>query len=259
LDALLGVWRYEFWMQFRRPATWIAIGLGGLVVGGGLLLQALPSTPNEVRTPPRLVGTIAYGLNVFLPIIYGILLADRLPRDRWLHTDELLASYPVGLGRRLWGKYLGASVATMIPVALVHTALVGVAAVYIRDGRLIGLVPAAFGAIVLPGLLFVGAFSIVCTEVLWVPLYSILFIGYWFWGNVVSPSMMPTLSCSPLQPMGGYAQAAFFGDPNGCFDPDQHVIVSAVQGWESIVLLLGCAALAMLVGQAYMAWHAARR
>jgi hypothetical protein len=37
------------------------------------------------------------------------------------------------------------------------------------------------------------------------------------------------------------------------------VIVSAVQGWESIVLLLGCAALAMLVGQAYMAWHAARR
>jgi hypothetical protein len=259
LNAFVGVWTYEFKMQVRRPALWIAIGLGGLLIGGGLLLPALPYAPNEVRTPPRLVGTIAYGLNLFLPIVFGILLADRVPRERWLNTGELLASLPTGVGPRLWGKYLGAAVATMIPIALVHAALVGLAAYYFRDVRLLPLEPSAFGAIVVPGLLFVGAFSIVCTEILWVPLYSILFIGYWFWGNVVSPDMMPTLSCTPLQPMGGYALAAFFGEPNGCSDPSQHVSVSAAQGWESIAILLGCALLTMVVGQAYMSWGAAHR
>jgi len=259
LNAFVGVLTYEFRMQLRRPALWIAIGLGGLLLGGGLLLPALPDAPNEVRTPPRLVGTVAYSLNLFLPIIYAILLADRVPRDRWLNTSELLASLPTGVGPRLWGKYLGAAVATMIPIAIVHAALVGLAAYYFHDGRLIPLEPPAFGAIVLPGLLFVGAFSIVCTEILWVPLYSILFIGYWFWGNVVSPDMMPTLSCTPLQPMGGNAQAAFFGEPNGCFDPSQYVSVSVAQGWESIAVLLGCALLAMVVGQVSMSWRAAHR
>src|SRR5260370_19208210 len=71
------------------------------------------------------------------------------------------------------------------------------------------LVAADFVLIVLPGLLFVAAFSIACPAILWVPLYEFLFVGYWFWGNALSPTRtgIQTLSQTILTPIGTYISA----------------------------------------------------
>jgi hypothetical protein len=42
------------------------------------------------------------------------------------------------------------------------------------------------------------------------PLFRVLFIGYWFWGNAISPELMPTLSRTVIHPAGGYPIEAFF-------------------------------------------------
>ncbi len=111
--------------------------------------------------------------------------------------------------------------------------------------------------VVLPGLLFVGAFSIACTELLPVPLYSILFTGYWFWGNIVPPSRMPTLSCTPLTPIGKYASMAFF-HARGQECAIWRSLTPAL-GIVSIASLLAAGCLALAVTQAYLHWRAASR
>ena len=46
--------------------------------------------------------------------------------------------------------------------------------------------------------------SLVVPLIMPAPLFRVLFVGYWLWGNVVPPDMMPTLSGSLLHPIGGY-------------------------------------------------------
>jgi hypothetical protein len=112
-----------------------------------------------------------------------------------------------------------------------------------------------FTAIVLPGILFISAFSIACPAILWVPLYQFLFVGYWFWGNLLPPSFgIPTLSATILTPIGGYMTAGFFG---GDGFPVAHA--TALQGVESTVLLLGIASLVMLTLWGYLKWDQARQ
>ncbi len=107
---------------------------------------------------------------------------------------------------------------------------------------------AAFLTINLPGLLFVAAFSVSCPVVLWVPLYQFLFVGYWFWGNLIPVGFgMPTLSGTILTPLGEYVATGFFGT--------EQVPVRAtfVGGVTSMGLLLGLAALALFCG--YKLWR----
>jgi ABC-2 type transport system permease protein len=105
----------------------------------------------------------------------------------------------------------------------------------------IPLALAMFAAIILPGILLIGAFSIVCPAIIWVPLYQVLFVGYWFWGNLFPPGRgVPTMSNTILTPAGGNAPAGFFG-----LSFFQVTHATLLQGVESIVLQLGLAMLAM--------------
>ena len=83
--------------------------------------------------------------------------------------------------------------------------------------------------------------------ILWVPLYQFLFIGYWFWGNLLPDIGIPTLSTTILTPVGGYMCTGFF-NPTGkegvCNPGIQGA--TAVQGVESMLLLVGIAILVML-------------
>src|SRR5579864_4022373 len=101
---LLGVVRYEFRMQIRCRALWITFLCFALLLQGGfrkLLFNPLRfSLLTEVL---RLTSNV----NAILPIAVGVLLADRLPRDRLAKVDELFASMPDALHARLLGKYLG--------------------------------------------------------------------------------------------------------------------------------------------------------
>ena len=253
--AFRGATRYECMMQLRRRPVWIAL----FVVA--LLFFALERRFWSVdqRLPLReVVGRWARWVNFLLPIPVGMLLAARLPRDRRVQVDEMLATLPAPLGARLWGKYLGSTAATILPLFLVYCA--GVAHIVITRGdlRAVPLGLAAFALVNLPGLLFVGAFSVACPAVIWVPLYQFLFAGYWFWGNFINPKQLPTISDTWITPLGLNASGGFFhiGFPGG---PDSHfVLKSATDGVGSIATLLVMAAAAMLAVEWYLRWRQAR-
>ena len=158
----------------------------------------------------------------------------------------------------MWGTFLGAATASLVPLGFIYLALVGFIALAVGDARVLAWELPIFALMVLPGLLFVGAFSVVCTLALPVPLYTILFIGYWFWGNVVSPGRVPTLACTLLAPIGNNVAAGVFKVPGGtCFGV--WTAATAAQGWESIALLMALAGCALAVGQLYLGWRAAQR
>ncbi len=145
-------------------------------------------------------------LNSLLPIGVGVMLADRLYRDRRTHVDELFHSMRGALSARLAGKYFGCLFATMIPVLLFYGIGVGVIAWQTHNIMALPLALATFAGIMLPGFLFITSFSLPCTAIMWVPLYQFLFICYWFWGNELGTHTgIPTISGTILTPDGKYA------------------------------------------------------
>jgi ABC-2 type transport system permease protein len=246
-----GTFRYEFRMQVRRRAVWITLLIMSLIYLMGL---RNPWNYDAGTALDTVIGEWAFVVNAFLPIGFGVLLADRLPRDRRYRVDELLEATAAPQGARLWGKYLGSALATALPIFLVYAAGIGYVVLKWRDMRAIPLGLAAFAAINVPGLLFVAAFSIACPAMLWVPLYQFLFVGYWFWGNLLSPGGgIPTLSGSPLTPIGNWAATGLFNalGPFGA-------TISARQAVASIALLLACAAAAIVAAQCYLRWRRAQ-
>lgn len=181
-----------------------------------------------------------------------MLLADRLHRDRRTRVDELFYSMPGALSARLAGKYFGSLFATLVPVLLFYGIGVGVITWQTHTLLALPLALATFAGIMLPGFLFVTAFSLACTAVLWVPLYQFLFICYWFWGNELGThSGIPTISETILTPDGKYAVHGFFG-------VDSFINATSVQATESTLLLIGLAAFAMFALWSYLKWEYSR-
>lgn len=202
-----------------------------------------------------MVVSWAVVVQAFMPIAFGCLLADRLPRDRRTRVSELLETLPAPAGGRLMGKCLGSVLATLVPLLLVYTAVI--AYVVVEGGRpeAILLVLLTFAAVNLPGLLFVAAFSVACPAVIWVPLYQFLFIGYWFWGNPLPPyADIPTLTGTIMTPLGEYMAAGFFGTPGIWIES-----ASVSEGVASVALLLGLAALALYMVHRYLRWWQVRQ
>jgi len=262
--VFLGVLRYEFRMQIRRPALWITmllftlliVGVGGGVgsgVGGSVLRGEIVRRSASEPLLPILVQW-AFRINTFFPIAVGVLLADRLPRDRRTKTEELFATAPGALSARLLGKYCGSLLATLIPVFIVYALGVGLIAYGAQNALAIPLSLAPFAVINLPGILFVSAFSIACTSIMWTPLFQFLFVGYWFWGNLLGTRFgIPTLSGTILTPIGGYMASGIFGEPF------IQLGATAMQGVESIILLLASAALVMSTLWGLLKWQQARQ
>lgn len=254
LSTLFGVIHYEFRMQFRRRALWITfLCIAALLSFGGGFQFFLISDLSGPLLP--LVAEWARSLNFLLPIAAGVLLADRLARDRKTRADELFTSTPGALSIRLAGKYIGSTLATLIPIFVFYC--IGIVSIFYQTQNVMTIpyALAAFATIPLPGILFVSAFSIACPFLLWVPLYQFLFVGYWFWGNILSPrNGIPTLSATLLTPVGGYMASGFFGD-------NQQLIQNAtvMQGVESLLLLLGISLLVMVVLWQLMKWEQARQ
>ncbi len=251
-----GATHYEFRMQLRRKSVWIATFLTSLIVFTGL--HNPWNFPHDTALSV-VVAQWAVVCNAFAPVVFGVLLADRLPRDRRLHLPELLDALPAPSGSRLAGKYFGSALATATPIFVIY--LSGI--IYIladrHDPLAVPLGLAAFLAINLPGLLFVAAFSVVMPAILWVPLYQFLFVGYWFWGNLLSPSYgIPTISTTWLTPLGSFAAAGFFSRADEIMTMDGST-GTVWQGAGSIALLLASAVLALFIAQRYLNWQRARQ
>lgn len=256
LQAFSGALQYEFRMQIRRRSLWIAF------IALGLIFTQFHQPWNRVVTTPA-SDAIVYWTAIaqtFLAVAAGIFLADRLQRDRRTHVDEVLMTLPGSLSARLFGKYFASTLATLVPLLVVYGS--GVAYILARwqDVQALPIALAAFATIALPGLLFVGAFSIACPFILWVPLYQFLFIGYWFWGNLLPDIGIPTLSTTILTPVGGYMCTGFFNPTGkeGVCNPDIPG-ATALQGIASILLLVGIAVLVMLTLWLGLRLHQARQ
>lgn len=252
-SALTGVIRYEFLMQFRRKVLWI-----GFVLFGAVLLTVLlgplvndvgqspgPGAPNYTRADVLVQWTI--GCQFILLVGAGLLLADRTPRDRRTKTSELLWTAPASVWIRLLGKYLGAVLATLLPIFVIYAAGVARLALAWRDLSILPFSLATFTALVVPPLFFVGAFSIACTTLLWTPLYQFLFVGYWLWTSLNPGEAIPTLSGTLLSPAENFIVTGFFHYAAYIpYDKGFYPASSVWLGIANMAALLACAELALL-------------
>jgi ABC-2 type transport system permease protein len=251
IAAVRAVAAAEFRMQLRRRSLWLVLGLLG-----AYMLWILPDLKTGAETPTQQAANWAWLLQVLMPIAFGVLLADRFPRDRKLRVDELLETSSAPLGVRLIGKYAGSTAATMVPI--VATLAAGLVFMGVRSGDpagvLIGGIP-AFLLVNLPGLLFVAAFSVCCPLIMPVPVYQFLYVGYWFWGNLLPPQILPTLRDTWLAPLGWPAARGILGIMEDTPGP----IPTAFDGAMSISLLLVLAVAALVAGWLVLRVEADRR
>jgi ABC-2 type transport system permease protein len=255
--------RYEFRMQVRKRSVWLVPALMILLlllIGFSLLRDLFDAT--EARTVAKAAMIqLAVQLNALLPIGYGSLLADRFIRDDRLRVAPILDATPARPGVRLLGKYVGSAAATALPIVAIYAVLAVAYTVHWGQPVAVGWALAGFGLVMVPGLLFVAAFALATPLVMPAPLFRVLFVGYWVWGNLVPAGMMPTLAGSVIQPAGGYAVNALLdhygidGDmvlagpvPGAVLNflrPEPTVLA----GWLSIAILLSLAAAALAGGQ----------
>ena len=254
--SFLGTLKYEFRMQLHRRATWITF------IALGLFFTQFHQPWFRSITSPASASIIYWTgmVQSFLAVAAGLLLADRLSRDPRTKVDELLNTLPCTISARIFGKYLGSTIATLVPMLTIYS--IGIVYILVRWHSIqeLPLALASFAAIVIPGVMFIGAFSIACTAIIWVPLYQMLFVGYWFWGNLLPNVGIPTLSTTILTPVGGYMCTGFFnpqGQEGVCSPGIQGA--TALLGVESILLLLGTAVLAIISLIGYLKWHQAHQ
>jgi len=253
--SFVGAARYEFRMQVRRPSMWIVLSVLGVL---SARLFESPWNWGRELGPDLLLPEWAVRLNWFLPIGVGVLLADRVPRDRQAKVDELFATLPAAGGGRLLGKYVGSTLAVAVPVFAIHAVSMGRLAIHEGNGSFLPLALATFAAINLPALFFVGAFAIACPAVLRVPLFQFLFVGYWFWGNLLNPDVfgIPTTSDTLLTPVGSYVASGFFGQGFGLYWASDGTVRDAML---SLALLTALAAAVLVAAHRYLVWQQARQ
>lgn len=207
MRGTIGVAWYEYRMLVRKWGLWV------LVVGvgiGAFHFLSIPAAVSSTWSIRQEIGAYAIGMNYLAPVVVGCYLADRVVRDRRLGVTELFDTMAVSQTTRLWAKCLGCSAAAASPVGVTWAGIVIVIAASRHQVGALGVGVEAFATIIAPGLLFVAAFSLVCPVFVSPPVYRVLFFGYWFWGNLMPATVMPTLASTWLLPVGRFAAAGLF-------------------------------------------------
>ncbi len=259
MKDFIGVFRCEYTMSIRRLSLWLAFGLLLLIYlipafGPPDLAGAIPAE-NEILP---FVATNAFMLNIFMPVVGGILAADRLVRDQKLGMDELLWSTSLKRGTYLAGKYFATLLSIATPVLLGSLIL---SAQAVAVGAPLAVLPAsvlAFLGINLPAYAFITAFSLVCPLVIPVRVYQVLFTGYWFWGNLLSSKVIPTLNGTYLTPNGLFVSYGFFGGLYQGSGPEHIIISPQIEAVINLAVLGVMIALAMFAADRYLALRARR-
>ncbi|MGH9299968.1 MAG: hypothetical protein ACRDZT_08610 [Acidimicrobiales bacterium] len=247
MTGFRGATSYEYRMQVRNVGLWVATIVVGVI---GTRFVGVSADTTRTWSVGEQIGAYAVNFNLFIPVIVGCYLADRVVRDRRLGMLEVLESSPMAGSSRLWAKFLGSTAAACTP-AFVGFMLVTIAIAISRGSAgAIAYGIAAFLTVMLPGLLFVSAFSLACPVIVTPVVFRVLFFGYWFWGNLMPPAVMPTLARTPLMPLGKYAESGLF---DSALRGGTYVIEgpgSLGQALVSIVLLLVLAVAAIVALQA---------
>lgn len=253
MKLFLGIVRYEYAMAIRRWGVWLAF----LLLGGFMAFSRLPADLLQHTGIPewQFAAARVFDFNMILPVVGGIVLADRIARDRKLGVDELLFAAPLKRWPYILGKYMGGLLSVLTPALLV------VVVFGIWDSVLAGkpgvfpMMLVAFLAITLPAFAFITAFSLACPVIIPVRVYQVLFTGYWFWGNYLSPDVMPTLNGTLLTASGEFAMSGFFG---GAVGGVPGLNPRALEAVLNLGVLGLCAAAALVALERYLALEADR-
>ena len=254
MKTFLGVIRYEYRMSTRRLGLWIAFGIVTLpylsmIQFGGAESRSLVS--NQELWP--LLGQMIFQFNLFMPVVAGIAIADRLVRDSRLGVDELLHSTRLNRWSYLMGKYLGSLLSVLTPVFLFTFFFSLLMLVAGMPLIVIWIAFLAFMSIIVPAYAFITIFSLACPLVMPVRVYQVLFTGYWFWGNFLNPQFIPTISDTYLSAAGKYACHGLF---NGCTWSGSPLAGStALDAWLNIAVLAGCILTALIITERFLAWR----
>lgn len=230
---------------------WLAFGL--LYVLYGIRFFA-PGEPLIERgaTLWQTAGQIMLQTNLFMPLVGGIVAADRLWRDYRLGVRELQQSAPLSEWSYLIAKYAGVVAGTLTPV-VIFVGAVGVISIagYGAAIEFLPMLGVAMLALSLPAFAFVTIFSLGCPLVMPVRVYQVLFTGYWFWGNFLTPKVIPTLSDTLLTPGGIYAFQGFFGGFVGVQGP----LHSSGEAFLNLAVLGVCIIIAFVVLRHFVHWQ----
>jgi ABC-2 type transport system permease protein len=250
MTAFRACLRYELRMQLRKRSVWITTG--ALCV---LTVVASPANIGKVFAEPDPSAAMAFAVQLvtlLLPVGFGVLLADRLVRDDQLNVRQVLDATPAGPDVRLGGKYAGACLAGGLPIIGTYLLLAVGHGVRHGDPAALGYALAISVIVLAPALLFVGAFALLCPLVMPAPLFRVLFVGYWFWANLVHPAIMPTLNHTLLRPVSGYVLDTVFGAGGALSGPVSGAALNLLRpaateatAWASVAVLLVMAVLAL--------------
>ncbi len=252
-----GVVKYEYGMSIRRWGLWLAFGLIFLPYLFSLSVNEPGSGPTmAVGAMRQSAGTLALQLNLLMPVVGGVVLADRLARDFRLGVSELLNSTALSRWAYLLGKYVGTLGSVLTPVLLAVIIISGFGLIYGSPLQVVGFLGWAllgFLTINVPAYAFITAFSLACPLIMPVRVYQVLFIGYWFWGNFLNPMVFPTLNGTVLTPAGHFALQRFFGTEIG-----SHGLYSGDLALLNLGVLALCVVLVMAATERFLAWKAQR-
>jgi ABC-2 type transport system permease protein len=221
--------RMEIAALARRPGTAAAIAV----------LAAFPLLTYHhlfTGTAAQVVARQAYYLNTFAPVAVGVSFADRFVRERTLGVAEVLEALPVSATARLLGRFAGLVVAAAMPMLVVWAVAAARIAGVTHQATVFGLAAAAFAAGVLPGLVTVCGLCLAGPQVTGLPLFRVLFVCYWFWGNLIPGQLFPSPSGTWMTPIGGIALTGLFHADLG------YGQVRAVDAAASICILLASGA-----------------
>lgn len=261
MSQFWGVVRHEFGMSIKRKGMWIAYG----IVYAFYVTMISPSASSDGVPMPQVhylwsyAGQMMFVFNMFMPIVGGILAADRMQRDFRLGVRELQNSSPLRLSVYILAKYVGILASVLTPM-LLWVIVMGVLSVTL--GRVpfsfLGILLLAFLGMGVPAYAFVVAFSLACPLIMPLRVYQVLFTGYWFWGNYLNPDAFPTLAGTLLTPNGRYVMDGFFGG----FPPESvggmRSIYTTTEAILNLLVLGACIVAVLLVLDLYLRWQTRR-
>jgi len=257
MSQFLGFMRHEFGMSIRRPGLWIAYGI---VFAFYTVLLFSPAPGGEVEIIPdselwQYSGRLIYTFNMFLPLVGGILAADRMQRDVRLGVRELQNSTPLSRFAYIMGKYFGVLFSLLLPVFLwvVCFSIAAVAGGQVPVGMLYAM-PVAFLAMTIPAFAFVTAFSLACPLIMPLRVYQILFTGYWFWGNYLNPEAFPSSSETYLQAAGEHVYQGFLG--GSVISVNKPLLYTPSDAILNLLVLAFCIVIVLFTLDRYLRWQA---
>jgi hypothetical protein len=239
---------------------WIGYGLLGLFFAVTVFAPS-PEGYDDFIQADRVwasAGHLVFMPNIFMPLLAGILAADRMQRDLRLGVRELQRSAPFSLSGYIAAKYLGVLASVLAPI-LLWSLGAGLLVIFRGQAPVEILWPLllAFLSIAVPSHAFVVAFSLACPLVMPLRVYQVLFTGYWFWGNLLSPKAFPTISHTLLNAVGQYPLQGFFGMYMDSTDTAATGF-TAPQAILNLLVLALCIATVLFVLDRYLRWQAHR-